>query len=121
MILLLEFARKIHIFLPCLKGMSYIKCVLFSGLFVDLSLVCKGQVLRAHKVCLSNNHGTFIFILPIYHFKCFPCQVVLSSSSKYFRDFFRHQPGVNIIDLDKANHRRSPTHSTVSSQFHPLQ
>ena len=27
--------------------------------------------------------------------------MVLSSSSKYFKDFFRHQPGVNIIDLDK--------------------
>ena len=49
---------------------------LSTGLYVDISLVCKGQVLRAHKV-------------------------VLSSSSKYFKDFFRHQPGVNIIDLDK--------------------
>ena len=49
---------------------------LSTGQYVDISLVCKGQVLRAHKV-------------------------VLSSSSKYFKDFFRHQPGVNIIDLDK--------------------
>ena len=49
---------------------------LSTGQHVDISLVCKGQVLRAHKV-------------------------VLSSSSKYFKDFFRHQPGVNIIDLDK--------------------
>ena len=49
---------------------------LSTGQYVDISLVCKGQVLRAHKV-------------------------VLSSSSKYFKDFFRHRPGVNIIDLDK--------------------
>ena len=49
---------------------------LSTGQYVDISLVCRGQVLRAHKV-------------------------VLSSSSKYFKDFFRHQPGVNIIDLDK--------------------
>eukprot|EP00092_Neocalanus_flemingeri_P012971 GFUD01013976.1.p1 GENE.GFUD01013976.1~~GFUD01013976.1.p1 ORF type:complete len:1261 (+),score=305.37 GFUD01013976.1:94-3876(+) len=49
---------------------------LSTGQYVDISLVCKGQILRAHKV-------------------------VLSSSSKYFKDFFRHQPGVNIIDLDK--------------------
>ena len=49
---------------------------LSTGQYVDISLVCKGQVLRAHKV-------------------------VLSSSSKYFKDFFRLQPEVNIIDLDK--------------------
>merc|ERR1719402_1766040 len=49
---------------------------LSSGLYVDISLICRGQILRAHKV-------------------------VLSSSSKYFRDFFRHQPTVTIIDLDK--------------------
>ena len=28
-------------------------------------------------------------------------QVVLSSSSKYFKDLFRHQPGVTLVDLDK--------------------
>ena len=40
------------------------------------------------------------------------CQVVLSSSSKYFKDFFRHQPGVNIIDLDKV--KRGTSNITIS-------
>ena len=65
---------------------------LSTGQYVDISLVCRGQVLRAHKV--KEDYTTAYLSLFF--------QVVLSSSSKYFKDFFRHQPGVNIIDLDKV-------------------
>ena len=45
-------------------------------------------------------------------------QVVLSSSSKYFKDFFRHQPGVNIIDLDKVTRSASTSYSNYVSVIH---
>ena len=48
----------------------------------------------------------------VHNFK-FHSQVVLSSSSKYFKDFFRHQPGVNIIDLDKVDKEPSLPGSTL--------
>ena len=49
----------------------------------------------------------------VHNFK-FHSQVVLSSSSKYFKDFFRHQPGVNIIDLDKVDKEPSPVPNIYS-------
>jgi hypothetical protein len=86
------YLRRTEANLPC-PASEYLS----TGQYVDISLVCRGQVLRAHKV--------FSLIL-IFSFICgtllhLYLQVVLSSSSKYFKDFFRHQPGVNIIDLDK--------------------
>ena len=46
------------------------------GLFTDVALRTKDQLLRAHKV-------------------------VLAASSKFFRDFFRHNPQLGVVDLDR--------------------
>uniref|UniRef100_A0A0K2TTS5 Protein bricabrac 2like [Ceratitis capitata] n=1 Tax=Lepeophtheirus salmonis TaxID=72036 RepID=A0A0K2TTS5_LEPSM len=44
--------------------------------FADVSLACRNQVLRAHKV-------------------------VLAASSKFFSDLFKHNPAINVVDLDR--------------------